>query len=271
MSNIKSTNYPWIGAAVPSTHDDLVAAAMQLNCDVAAIEAIWAVEASGIEFNADGSIPMRFEPHKMPGATMSWKESKALSTATRRGLFSVAYANTPNAALEATSWGAPQIMGNNHSGAGYADAESMVRAMAASGGAQIRAFVAFVQSAGLDTHIRAHDWYKFAVGYNGTGEPNTYARKIETEYRLASGGKTSPIVLRFGAQGKDVRLLQTALSLNADGVFGMKTQEAVMAFQSSHGLLADGIVGFKTWQAINTAATSPAAPATDDTLSLIHI
>lgn len=53
--------------------------------------------------------------------------------------------------------------------------------------------------------------------------------------------------LRKGDRGDDVKLLQKALSLQADGVFGQRTFAAVVAFQKAHGLEPDGIVGAKTW------------------------
>jgi peptidoglycan hydrolase-like protein with peptidoglycan-binding domain len=62
--------------------------------------------------------------------------------------------------------------------------------------------------------------------------------------------------LRLGSTGPDVRRLQQLLIANGfspgavDGIFGSKTQAAVMAFQKSKGLVVDGIVGVKTWTAL---------------------
>lgn len=50
-----------------------------------------------------------------------------------------------------------------------------------------------------------------------------------------------------GSKGKNVTLIQQALGIKADGVFGAQTEEAVKAWQSSHGLDPDGIVGSLTW------------------------
>lgn len=52
--------------------------------------------------------------------------------------------------------------------------------------------------------------------------------------------------LKIGSVGLSVKMLQTKLGVNSDGIFGRKTQLAVLAFQSSHHLVADGIVGPKT-------------------------
>lgn len=48
-------------------------------------------------------------------------------------------------------------------------------------------------------------------------------------------------------KGEEVKLLQELLGINTDGIFGPKTEAAVIAFQKKEGLAADGIVGAKTW------------------------
>lgn len=57
-------------------------------------------------------------------------------------------------------------------------------------------------------------------------------------------------LLKRGDKGEDVKLLQKALGLKADGSFGPKTEEAVKSFQGSHGLVIDGIVGPTTQKVI---------------------
>jgi peptidoglycan L-alanyl-D-glutamate endopeptidase CwlK len=58
--------------------------------------------------------------------------------------------------------------------------------------------------------------------------------------------------LRLGLEGSDVAALQRALKERgfnpgaADGIFGLGTEAAVIAFQRSIGLLADGIAGPRT-------------------------
>ena len=58
------------------------------------------------------------------------------------------------------------------------------------------------------------------------------------------------MLLKQGSRGPEVKKLQKALELSADGIFGGGTKLAVMKFQSKHGLNPDGIVGPSTWEAI---------------------
>lgn len=58
-------------------------------------------------------------------------------------------------------------------------------------------------------------------------------------YVLASGART----LREGATGADVKVLQTALGVKPDGVFGPKTRAAVNRLKASRGWPADGVAG----------------------------
>ena len=50
-------------------------------------------------------------------------------------------------------------------------------------------------------------------------------------------------VLRKGARGEGVKLMQEALGLDADGIFGPGTERALKEWQADHGLTADGIAG----------------------------
>lgn len=63
--------------------------------------------------------------------------------------------------------------------------------------------------------------------------------------------------LKMGSKGDQVKCLQTALGLTADGSFGKKTKTAVMAFQTEKGLTADGVFGPKARAAWMGVAVVP--------------
>ena len=59
------------------------------------------------------------------------------------------------------------------------------------------------------------------------------------------------MVLKIGYCGDDVKQIQIALGLKADGIFGKKTESAVIKFQKENGLFPDGVVGKNTLCALN--------------------
>lgn len=69
-----------------------------------------------------------------------------------------------------------------------------------------------------------------------------------------------PPLLQLGSNGSAVQKLQNLLNLRgadpqlkADGDFGEKTRQAVLAFQRGAALVDDGIVGTRTWDALEKA------------------
>ena len=77
------------------------------------------------------------------------------------------------------------------------------------------------------------------------------------------GGKAAPVnikeekddddvkddigVLRRGCKGEGVKIMQKALGIGADGIFGPGTERAFKAWQAKNGLTADGIAGPATF------------------------
>lgn len=59
------------------------------------------------------------------------------------------------------------------------------------------------------------------------------------------------VLLKKGYRGEEVKLLQKALHLYEDGIFGRITEDAVKAFQRANGLKVDGIVGNQTWSKLD--------------------
>jgi len=56
--------------------------------------------------------------------------------------------------------------------------------------------------------------------------------------------------VKNGSRGRTVRLVQEALGLTADGIFGPNTEQHVKNFQISNGLVADGIAGPQTLEVL---------------------
>ena len=258
-------SYPWKGAALRADQGDFARIAGELGCEPAALQAVWRVEAAGRPFLADGSLTRRFEPHKLARPEGTWKTSLKIGAAERERRFLAAYARDPQDACRATSWGGPQIMGFNAAACGYPSAVEMVRAFADSEAEQLRGFAAFLRASGLDGALRARDWRTFALTYNGSGQVETYAARMEAAYRELAG-RASPVVLRLGDRGEAVSRLQQALGLRQDGSFGKLTDKALRRFQQAQGLPVDGIAGARTWAALEARrdAVPLVQPTTED-------
>ena len=54
-------------------------------------------------------------------------------------------------------------------------------------------------------------------------------------------------VLRKGSRGDGVKIMQEALGIGADGIFGPGTERALKDWQAANGLVADGIAGPATF------------------------
>ena len=81
------------------------------------------------------------------------------------------------------------------------------------------------------------------------------------------------MLLKKGSKGKEVKQLQEALNIGADGIFGSGTEKVVIQFQKDNGLVADGIVGSKTWEVIgidtdNEASAQESEYTTKDGLTI---
>jgi putative chitinase len=69
--------------------------------------------------------------------------------------------------------------------------------------------------------------------------------KIDTSAPAAAPAASTG-VLRVGSTGHDVKRMQVALRITADGDFGPGTEAALKKWQSANGLTADGVAGPKT-------------------------
>jgi peptidoglycan hydrolase-like protein with peptidoglycan-binding domain len=64
-------------------------------------------------------------------------------------------------------------------------------------------------------------------------------------------------LLTRGSQGADVAVVQQALGIGADGIYGRATASAVQSFQSTHNLAVDDIVGPYTRAALGLGSSAP--------------
>jgi putative chitinase len=103
-------------------------------------------------------------------------------------------------------------------------------------------------------------------GHRGLEERKEYLVAAKKIWLGAGGAPAAPgtqpdgdddphPVLRRGSDGPDVIVLQNELveagfKVLVDGDFGQNTEDAVRAFQTSRALEADGIVGRGTWDAL---------------------
>jgi hypothetical protein len=171
---------------------DLDNAARQLQVNPRDVSAVCAVEANGAGFLA-GRPKILFEPHRFSRATAHrfdvsnptvsyprWDKSRyPKDQAGRYAQLLEAVGLDVDAGFGSASYGMFQILGENYAMCGYDSPLTFVHAQAQSEGDQLAAFVAFLQNKGLDAPLRAHDWEKFAVGYNGTAAVlNGYPRKL---------------------------------------------------------------------------------------------
>ena len=179
---------------------DYQSAADQIGAEVAAVKAIAEVESSGRGFQ-NGRPIIRLEAHwfgKLTGyqfneshphiSCRAWTPSLAARNQGEAwAQFEEAASLDEGAAIQATSWGWPQVMGFNYTKLGYASPQEFRDAMNTDAG-QLDVFLRFIKSSPpiLDA-VKRHDWYTFALFYNGSGQVDYYAGKIAEAYARNGG------------------------------------------------------------------------------------
>lgn len=217
--------------------------------------------------------PIRFEGHyfdrRLSGAKQTAARAAGLaspeagaianprSQTARWALLKEAARIDRKAAYESVSWGVGQVMGAHWSWLGFADVEALVAEARDGLAGQMRLMLRYIEKAGLKEALAAHDWARFAHGYNGPGyRRNRYDRKLAQAYRLHAGKRVegrpaaadAEGLLKIGARGEAVKDVQTMLSAQGypvavDGVFGRLTEEALKRFQAEAGISVDGVAG----------------------------
>ena len=253
---------------------DFCRAADRLNCEVAAIKAVAAVESAGNGFDSQDRPKILFERHKFAKYTngkyinthphiCNWTPGGYGPSSKQYDRFSEAFMLDPNAAMLSASWGKFQVMGFNFAIVGFSTVGEFVDAMKENEGRHLDAFVEFVIHNGLGDELRKKKWADFAKAYNGPKyKKNKYDKKMADKYKVYKaqnldckefGGTKTWTPLRLNDSGENVRMVQEGLvtellmaPVEVDGHYGPRTEMAVRAFQSLNGLLVDGIVGKET-------------------------
>ena len=173
------------------------------------IHAILDVESVGRGFDSQNRPVILFEPHVFYRLLRA-KDKVKLNSAIHLGLAYPSWGEKPypkdsyprliqaclideEIALQSASWGLGQIMGFNHTMAGYKSAKAMVEHFKLDEENHLEAMIKFIISAGLDDELRAHDWRGFARGYNGAGyAKNNYHTKLAASYAKWAKIKDTP-------------------------------------------------------------------------------
>lgn len=170
------------------------------------------------------------------------------------------------AAYAACSWGVGQVLGENAEWLGYGKPKALAEKAMEGVAGQIEVMLAFVKKAGLMDELHARDWRGFARRYNGSGQVEFYASRMEAAYKRHAGGDWKPstrpaLALRVGSSGDQVAEMQRKLRglgyhLHVDGDFGPATLRMVAQFQTENGLTPDGIAGPATMARIDALSAS---------------
>lgn len=192
---------------------DLERAADRLGVPLASVMAVNAVESCGNGFLDDGRVKILYERHvayrrldaagadaaalaaRYPALINPERGGYAGGAAEWARLASVRQITPdyPGIAEEACSWGAFQIMGYHWQTLGYDSIAAFVAAMQASEGAQLDAFIRFIEAdPPLLKALKAKKWAEFARLYNGPAyKDNLYDVKLARAFERFSAATES--------------------------------------------------------------------------------
>lgn len=222
--------------------------AQTLSVDAASIWAVLEVETSGCGFLEDRRPTILYERHIFHRLTGGRFDDGDISSPVCGGYGAFgghqydrlhrAIALDVTAALQSTSWGLGQIMGENFRAAGFGSVDAMVLAMADSEDAQLQATVAFIQRRGCASPLRAQDWATFARRYNGPDYTrNHYDQRLRAEFQKFAQGPLPDL----RARSAQLYLRYRGFSPGpVDGFPGHLTRRAIAQFQQQHGLPVNG-------------------------------
>lgn len=235
----------FVGAAEPLSKSGFEAAVATLDAGMAELVAVLKVESKSCGFLANRRPKILYERHvfhRLTGGVHS-AEHPEISNRLAGGYagnereyprLEKAMRLDRTAALKSASWGAGQVMGENHRMVGFADVETMVQAMQTSEDEQLMSVVNFIKARRLDEALRQHDWARFARGYNGPAyAKNKYDLMLHAQYEAVHAGTLPDL---------DVRAAQLYLTYlgyalgDIDGLYGRRSRAAVVEFKAREGL-----------------------------------
>jgi len=141
------------------------------------------------------------------------------------------YVATPNGALESACW----FWATNKIDR-FADADDIVGMSKKINGGTI----------GLEDRKARYERAKALLGGKSSAPVKPQITDAVTQKSAPAKAPAAARTLRRGMEGDDVKKMQKALGIEADGIFGPGTTTAVKKWQRENGLEADGIVGPKT-------------------------
>ena len=196
----------------PITPQQWTATARDIECEVEVLKAIAEVETKGAAFwrlnDVDGKhVPsILFERHWFRRLTSgayntthpdisgpAFTSAKGAAAKDRYGPYAISYLRlinayrlNPEAALASCSWGKFQIMGGEFQNCRMKSAEKVVELMCEGESGQIRLLAAFIRNKAngkLWKAVKAKDWAKIALYYNGSDyKKNAYDTKFKQAY-----------------------------------------------------------------------------------------
>lgn len=172
------------------------------NIEPNVLKAFIAVESGGRGFAENGKLIIQFEPawfkRKAPYAPSGkWSLNKIERQAAEWEAFNDAFKLDPNAAMESTSIGLPQIMGFHYKRLGFDTVGEMWDFFKVSEQNQIECLIVFLcTDPRLYKAVQEKDWHMIAYIYNGAGYAaqahrlgiKPYNEQMKAHYeRLANG------------------------------------------------------------------------------------
>jgi hypothetical protein len=185
----------------PLRRADFEEIAARLGCEWEAVAAVAEVESGPLGgFGDDGRPIILFERHLFSRKTNSQYDAShpnisnrtpggyPRTQAERWAQLEQAYALAPEEALQSASYGRFQVLGQNFTNLGMANAHQYVTKLSRSEKDQLEAFEGFVRANGLVDELQRKDWAGFASRYNGPAyAENQYDVKMAEAYaRLKS-------------------------------------------------------------------------------------